>query len=96
MKITEDKLKSLINEGILDMFSSKHNEIPEKERQPNPRILDTMSPNTFEMRIKDIERELAKISGLELESYSEGSTTDYARMGIEDLPSLRNDIINHL
>ena len=96
MKITENKLRKLINEGILDMFTSKHNEIPEKERQPNPRILDTMNSNTFEKRIKDIERELANVSGLELESYSEGSTTDYARMGIEDLPAMRREIINHL
>ena len=55
-----------------------------------------MNPQTFEKRIKDIERALSQISGLELESYSEGSTTDYSRMGIEDLPAMRREIVNHL
>jgi len=96
MKITRRQLRAIINEGILDMFTSKHNEIPERDRKPNPRILDMMNPNTFEKRIKDIERELSKVSGLDLESYSEGSTTDFSRMGIESMSELRQEIINHL
>jgi hypothetical protein len=96
MKITRRQLRKIINENIFDMFTSKHNEIPERDREPNPRILDTMNPNTFEKRIKDIERELLKVSDLDLESYSEGSTTDFSRMGIESMTTLRNDIINHL
>mgnify|MGYP001249093045 FL=1 len=96
MKIREQDLRKMINEGILDMFSSKHNEIPEKERRPTPRLLDNMNPEKFERRIKDIERALSQISGLELESYSEGSTTDFSRMGIEDLPGMRREIVNHL
>jgi hypothetical protein len=96
MKITRRQLRKIINESIFDMFSSKHNEIPERERKPTPRLLDNMNPQMFEKRIKDIERALSQISGLELESYSEGSATDYSRMGIEDLPALRREIINHL
>ena len=96
MKVTRRQLRKIINESIFDMFSSKHNEIPERERKPVPRLLDNMNPEKFDRRIKDIERALSQISGLELESYSEGSTTDFSRMGIESMSTLRQEIINHL
>ena len=96
MKVTRRQLRKIINESIFDMFSSKHNEILERERKPTPRLLDNMNPEKFERRIKDIERALSQISGLELESYSEGSTTDFSRMGIESMSELRQEIINHL